>query len=74
MTKAILELQKIVQSVIIIYYSAEVTKLCYLVVYTHIHWRRQWQLTLVLLPGKSHARRSMVGCSTYSYLFFTIVS
>ena len=26
-------------------------------------WRRQWQLTPVLLPGKSHGRRSLVGCS-----------
>ena len=25
--------------------------------------RRQWQLTPVLLPGKSHGRRSLVGCS-----------
>ena len=25
-------------------------------------WRRQWHLTPVLLPGKSHGRRSLVGC------------
>ena len=25
--------------------------------------RRQWQLTLVLLPGKSHGQRSLVGYS-----------
>ena len=25
-------------------------------------WRRQWHTTPVLLPGKSHGRRSMVGC------------
>ena len=25
--------------------------------------RRQWQPTAVLLPGKSHGRRSLVGCS-----------
>ena len=25
-------------------------------------WRRQWQPTLVLLPGKSHGQRSLVGC------------
>ena len=24
-------------------------------------WRRKWQPTLVLLPGKSHGRRSLVG-------------
>ena len=28
-----------------------------------INWRRQWHPTLVLLPGKSHERRSLVGCS-----------
>ena len=27
------------------------------------HWRRQWHPTPVLLPGKSHERRSLVGCS-----------
>ena len=26
-------------------------------------WRRQWQPTPVLLPGKSHGWRSLVGCS-----------
>ena len=26
-------------------------------------WRRQWQPTQVLLPGKSHGWRSLVGCS-----------
>ena len=26
-------------------------------------WRRQWHPTPVLLPGKSHGRRSLVGCS-----------
>ena len=27
--------------------------------------RRQWQPTQVLLPGKSHGRRSLVGCSPW---------
>ena len=27
--------------------------------------RRQWQPNPVLLPGKSHARRSLVGCSPW---------
>ena len=30
--------------------------------YTEV-WRRQWHPTPVLLPGKSHGRRSLVGCS-----------
>ena len=28
-------------------------------------WRRQWQPTPVLLPGKSHRRRNLVGCSPW---------
>ena len=31
--------------------------------FTFVHWRRQWQPTPVLLPGESHGRRSLVGCS-----------
>ena len=30
-----------------------------------ILWRRKWQLTPVLLPGKSHGWRSLVGCSPW---------
>ena len=30
-----------------------------------LHWRRQWHPTPVLLPGKSHGRRSLVGCSPW---------
>ena len=30
-----------------------------------ILWRRQWQPTPVLLPGKSHGQRSLVGCSPW---------
>ena len=29
--------------------------------------RRQWHLTSVLLPGKSHGRRSLVGCSPWGH-------
>ena len=29
------------------------------------YWRRQWQPTPVLLPGKSHGRRSLVGYSAW---------
>ena len=28
-------------------------------------WRRRWHPTPVLLPGKSHWRRSLVGCSPW---------
>ena len=31
----------------------------------HTHRRRQWHPTPVLLPGKSHGRRSLVGCSPW---------
>ena len=30
--------------------------------FTFMHWRRQWHPTPVLLPGKSHGQRSLVGC------------
>ena len=30
-----------------------------------IIWRRQWHPTPVLLPGKSHGRRSLEGCSSW---------
>ena len=30
-----------------------------------ISWRRQWHPTPVLLPGKSHGRRCLVGCSPW---------
>ena len=33
----------------------------YIILYTN--QRRQWHPTPVLLPGKSHGRRSLVGCS-----------
>ena len=32
-----------------------------------IPWRRKWQLTSVLLLGKSHGQRSLVGYSPWSY-------
>ena len=33
--------------------------------HTHIYWRKQWHPTPILLPGKSHGRRSLVGCSPW---------
>ena len=30
-----------------------------------LRWRRQWHPTPELLPGKSHARRGLVGCSPW---------
>ena len=37
-------------------------------VYIYIYiWRRQWQPTPVLLPGKSHERRSLVGCGPWGH-------
>ena len=67
------------QVVIIINYinfSLVLWRLCYLVNreldlesrITHLlrlSWRRQWHPTPVLLPGKSHGQRSLVGCSPW---------
>ena len=30
-----------------------------------LNWRRRWHPTPVLLPGKSHGQRSLVGCSPW---------
>ena len=35
--------------------------------YKNIYWRRQWHPTPVLLPGKSHGRRSLVGCRPWGF-------
>ena len=34
-------------------------------VYTVVTWRRQWHPTPVLLPGKSHGWKSLVGCTLW---------
>ena len=34
--------------------------------FTMLSWRRQWHPTPVLLPGKSHGQRSLVGCRPWS--------
>ena len=36
-----------------------------IILYSANNQRRQWQLTPVLLPGKSHGWRSLVGCSPW---------
>ena len=38
---------------------------CWLVTTAANSWRRQWHPTPVLLPGKSHGWRSLVGCSPW---------
>ena len=35
---------------------------CFFGVSSRRSWRRQWQPTPVLLPGKSYGRRSLIGC------------
>ena len=37
----------------------------YIFMYIYIYWRRQWYPTPVLLPGKSHGQRNLVGCSPW---------
>ena len=39
----------------------------HLYVHSSIIWRRQWHPTPALLPGKSHGRRSLVGCSPWGH-------
>ena len=38
---------------------------CYLIISSIKHWRKQWPPTAALLPGKSHGRRSLEGCSPW---------
>ena len=38
-----------------------------LCLFMSISRRRQWQPTPVLLPGKSHGQRSLVGCSPWGH-------
>ena len=54
--------------------SAEYISLCFrvgpcwlsiLYAVVYIYWRRQWQPTPILLPGKSHGLRSLIGCSAW---------
>ena len=35
--------------------------------FSFMHWRRKWQPTPVLSPGKSHWWRSLVGCSPWGH-------
>ena len=37
----------------------------YIVTHATFLWRRQWHPTPVLLPGRSHGRKSLVGCSPW---------
>ena len=39
----------------------------YLLVSPVLGWRRQWRPTPVLLPGKSHGQRSLLGCSPWGH-------
>ena len=41
-----------------------ITQLC---IPKYYRWRRQWHPTPVLLPGKSHGQRSLVGCSPWGH-------
>ena len=36
-------------------------------IYMQQNWRRQWHPTPVLLPGKSHGRRSLEGCKPWGH-------
>ena len=39
----------------------------YIYIPQHLYWRRQWHPTPVLLPGKSHGWRSLLGCSPWGH-------
>ena len=46
-------------------FVGKVTSMLFNLLSRLVIWRRQWQSTPVLLPGKSHGWRSLVGCSPW---------
>ena len=46
-------------------FSFSILSPCLFNLHAEYIWRRQWHPTPVLLPGKSHGRRSLVGCSPW---------
>ena len=51
--------------VLYIYTHIHTLTCIYIYIHVYIYQRRQWQPTPVLLPGKSHGRRSLVGCTLW---------
>ena len=57
---------KILQDIEYSYMCYTVNPCCLFILYIVVCiCRRQWQPTPVLLPGRSHGRRSLVGCSSW---------
>ena len=52
--RVLIRIPSAIQQVMVIYF-----------IYSSVYWRRHWHPTPVLLPGKSHGRRSLVGCSPW---------
>ena len=46
-------------------YNSVYNRSIYLALFIYQNRRRQWHPTPVLLPGKSHGRRSLAGCSPW---------
>ena len=61
----------ILQEMLSVFFTIQYDVSCDFVIYDVYYvevcslWRRQWHPTPVLLPGKSHGRRSLVGCSPW---------
>ena len=47
------------------YISSIAIKMIFKIQFIILTWRRKWQSTPVLLPGKSHGQRSLVGYSPW---------
>ena len=52
---------------LVVTYNGENSGKEYIYKHIYIYRRRQWHPTLVLLPGKSHGRRSLVGGSPWGH-------
>ena len=51
--------------VLILFGTVSKNTVIFVPLYIYGPWRRQWHPTPVLLPGKSHGQRSLVGCSPW---------
>ena len=49
----------------VLHILSSVSLCCFLLFLAHFIWGRQWHPTPVLLPGKFHGWRSLVGCSPW---------
>ena len=58
-------MELIIRNEVVILFFFFFSYCAYLIALTPLLWRRQWQPSPILLPGKSHGQRSLVVCSPW---------